>query len=246
MQINEIFIIVTIIFEMVSSHEVGNASGFFYQKDNTVYLVTFRHVVCERRPDHLVLVLHTDSRDPRQNEELKVDLYREGQPLFHVHSHPKIDIAVVELDQQKLKDNYVINTLSKSRFLPEKYVLLPGESVFVLGYPRRQRDIFHNLPLARQAMVSSVYGVPFNNLPHFLVDANLHPGMSGSPVLTTPKQILQKRDGGIAFTTSAPIFFLGVYSGNLELVYPDQRKESLGLGAVWYPDLIEEIIESIK
>ena len=252
--VQEIFLVTTIILELTQGVEVGNATGFFYQKDDTVYLVTARHVVCDRKPDSLLLKLHTDAKDASKSMGFLVDLYREGRPLWH--GHPKyrpdrptgLDVVVVELNQERLrKGKWVINSLSKSRFFPEEYVVLPGENVFIMGYPRRMSDEVHNLPLMRQAMVATAYGVPFNGSPCFLVDASvskhLSAGMSGGPVLTQPKHTFPTAEGGLATFIGSPIFLLGVFSG---YVYKDRSSgdTSLEYGVVWYASLIEEIIES--
>lgn len=100
----------------------------------------------------------------------------------------------------------------------------------------------------------------------FLIDGNLHQGMSGSPVMTKPRTLIPSTTG---FTVSnEPVTaFLGVFSATLSAVIPVKqtnkaaekkdeplkneekmatKEEALGLGVIWYGDLIEEIIDSIK
>lgn len=115
----------------------------------------------------------------------------------------------------------------------------------VIGFPRGVSDTVHNLPLIRNAIVASAYGVPFDGNPVFLIDANLHPGMSGSPALTKPKNIWQDNKGNTDILTGSPIYFLGVHSATLSVMLPSGQ-EPLGLGSVWYGRVIEEIIPGIK
>ena len=70
--------------------------------------------------------------------------------------------------------------------------------------------------------------------------------MSGSHVLTKPKNIWPDRAGNTNMLTGSPSYFLGVFSATLSLKVSATQEEALGLGAVWYGKLIEEIIDSIK
>jgi hypothetical protein len=70
--------------------------------------------------------------------------------------------------------------------------------------------------------------------------------MSGSPVLTKPKNIWPDREGNTNMLTGAPVYFLGVFSATLSVNLSANQQEALGLGQVWYARLIEEIMASIK
>jgi hypothetical protein len=125
-------------------------------------------------------------------------------------------------------------------FLPDIYVLNPGEDVFVIGYPLSFHDHLFNLPILRSAMIASAYGVPFQGAPVFLTDGNLHPGMSGGPVVTKPKSTWMQRDGGVSMMTGTPYYVLGVHSATVS-AGPGAAKLPLGLGVAWYARLLPEI-----
>lgn len=248
--INEILAVVALILQIQNGQEVGTATGFFYIKNEVVYLVTNRHVVLDEskkiKPEILRVKLHTNPADISKNVDLDIPLYINGVTKWHVHNdyaRRLIDIAVVEIDPKKLKTGYFFKALSASNFLPKKYVIQPGEDVMVIGFPRGLSDSKHNLPLVRNAMISSAYGIDFQGSPFFLVDANLHPGMSGSPVITKPKNAWPDDKGNIDFLTGSPMYFLGVHSATLGIILPT-GEEPLGLGTVWYGYLIEEIVDS--
>jgi hypothetical protein len=63
--------------------------------------------------------------------------------------------------------------------------------------------------------------------------------------MTKPKTILPTKTG---FTvTQTPVtFFLGIFSATISKVLPSRQEEALGLGIVWYPNLIEQIIDDIR
>ena len=91
-------------------------------------------------------------------------------------------------------------------------------------------------------MIASAYGVSFRNEPYFLTDAHLHEGTSGSPVITKPKSTWAVEGGGSVLKTNVSYFLVGVHSG--AIVWGED--ESLGLGAAWYAQLIEEIASSFE
>ena len=146
--------------------------------------------------------------------------------------------------ETQVVNSVVVKALNRSNSIPDKFIINPGEDVMVIGFPRGLSDSVHNLPLVRNALISSAYGVDFEASPSFLIDANLHPGMNGSPVLTKPKNIWPDRDGNTNMLTGSPTYFLGVFSATLS-VRISGNPEALGLGQVWYAKLIEEIIDSI-
>jgi S1-C subfamily serine protease len=248
----ELLLVVTLILQMQNGQAVGSATGFFYERNGSLYLVTNRHVVMDEtksiKPDLLKVKLHTDPNDLTKNGDVDIPLYSNGIAKWHVHpdySAKKIDIAVIEVDSSKLKP-YFFKALSAAIFLHKDYSLAMGEDVMVIGFPRGLSDSKHNLPINRSAMISSAYNINFQGSPLFLVDGNLHPGMSGSPVLTRAKSIWQASDGSHKAYNEPISFFLGVFSATLGVTLPTGQQEPLGLGTVWYGYLIEEIIHSFS
>jgi hypothetical protein len=152
-----------------------------------------------------------------------------------------IDIAVIEFDRKLVRGTFIKTLHGKSIYVKERSAFAPGDDIIVLGFPRGLSDRTHNLALMRNALIASPYGINFRGEPEFLVDANLHPGMSGSPVMTKPRTMIPIEKGGVSIYQTPVSSFLGVFSATLSW-----GKEALGLGEVWYADLIEEIIEGMK
>ena len=69
------------------------------------------------------------------------------------------------------------------------------------------------MPVYRQGMIASPYPTMFADEPCFLIDARLHEGSSGSPVLNSPHNILTNDKG--AFHSSNTIL-LGVFSADYD------------------------------
>jgi hypothetical protein len=89
------------------------------------------------------------------------------------------------------------------------------------------------LPVYRRASIASAYGVNFGGFPYFLIDANLHPGTSGSPVVSSHHTLFKERDGKEGYA------LFGVHSAEHVI-----EGDPLGLNVVWYADALVEIAES--
>jgi hypothetical protein len=270
---NDLFFLVALVTMLQGGQEVGMATGFFYSKDNTTYFVTNRHVVINEKDglkaDALRVRLHAHQQDLTKNVDRIIPLYQDARPRWHVHKdYPKvpIDIAVIEVEPKLLSGTSRVFLSNKSFYSKDRTAFIPGEDIIVIGFPRGLSDTTHNLALMRNALISSAYGINFRGQPMFLVDGNLHPGMSGSPVMTKPRTIIPSKTG-FSISQTPVSAFLGVFSATLSTVIPvkhekpgekknepakkedekvETREEALGLGVVWYADLIEEIIDSMK
>jgi len=250
MPLNEIVATVTYIEQLKSDEIIGTATGFFYTQNDRLFIATNRHVVHDKRseriPDTLRLLMHRDSDNISNSGIYDVRLYSSsGAPLWKDHpTHRVADVALLELDANAVRNQFFVKAWSASAFLPAKYVLDPGEDVFVMGYPRGFFDRRHNLPVFRNAMIASAYGVPFGGKPCFLTDANLHPGTSGSPVITKPKSTWVDSERNTHIVTGNPYYILGIHSGTYSVPLADDTDEPLGLGAAWYIQSVEDIAKS--
>ena len=86
----------------------------------------------------------------------------------------------------------------------------------------------HNLPIYRQGTIASQYTVDFMNEPYFLVDARLHNGMSGSPVVSTENSYSVIGMGGNNL--------FGIFSEEHEI-----SNEPLELNTIWYAQVLLDI-----
>jgi S1-C subfamily serine protease len=241
MAINPIVTTVAYIQQLKSNSIIGTATGFFYSRNNRLFLVTNRHVVRDEQsgtiPDTLRLLLHRDPNNISNNGTYDITLYSSDTPLWKDYpTHQVADVALLELDANAIQSQFFVKAWSASAFLP-------GEDVFIIGYPRGFFDPQHNLPVFRNAMIASVYGVPFRGDPCFLTDANLHPGTSGSPVITKPKSRWVDSDGNTHMVTGNPYYIVGIHSGTYSVTLSDGTHEPLGLGVAWYIQIVEDIAE---
>ncbi len=233
---------------------LGSASGFFYESESDLYLITNRHVVIDESrahyPSHLQLRLHGLAN---LTEVVAVDvaLMAEGVPRWIEHQQGGIDVVAISLSANQLRQVATVLTFGPGDLVPEDVKLGWAQDVVIVGYPLGFYDDVFNLPIMRRATVASAYGVPFRGAPRFLIDAQLHEGTSGSPVVSTPQTMIQ-RGNTMVLGPQRTSFLLGVHSASLSLVMQprntdtagevEEHEESLGLSVVWYSRLIEEIV----
>lgn len=229
------------------------ASGFFYTQDEQLYFITNRHVVIKEEddyhPDEIRLKLHTNPNDIRQNGTLSLQLY-DGQGEASWMEHPvhgrRIDVVAIPLDTPEVKSRFFVKAFGIGNHIPPDVDIAIGEDVLVLGYPMGFHDTLHNLPVVRNAVMASVYPVPFEGNPIVLIDSRLHSGTSGSPVLTKPTQTIRRTDGSTSFLNQSVTFLVGVHSASIDVLDRDPEfDEPLGLNVVWFASLIPEIIKGL-
>ena len=221
---------------------------FFYDLGGHHFFITNRHVVVQEDknyfPDEIRLKLHTNPNDIRENQDYSIPLYENNVQrwLEHPQGGREIDVVALPLDDD-LTPRFFIRAFSETSHIPEDVDIAIGEDVLVVGYPLGFYDILHNLPIIRNAVIASVYPVPFNGNPITLIDARLHSGTSGSPVITKPTNIIRHTNGSTSMSNLVQSFLVGVHSASLDIRGRNpSRDEPLGLNAVWFASLIPQII----
>jgi hypothetical protein len=240
--IDSIFVSVALIIQVSGTNLVGSATGFFFQVETNHYLVSNRHVFTGEtlppgvpRPDRFILPLHSNPSNITEAVFVTLAITgTNGNALWHEHPlGEQVDVAMLPLGENDVK-GAIVHWLSKNDFPPESFSATAGQDLFVMGFPQGFHDRLFHLPIMRSALVSSVYGVPFEGKPFFFVDAKLHPGTSGSPVFTKPSHELP--DGGFSVGGKGRIYLVGINSGELKPL-PGQ-KDALALHCVWYPSIL--------
>lgn len=223
---------------------LGSATGFFFQQDDRKFLATNRHVIIEEEsgfyPDHLVVRLHASRTDPDPTRDIEIPLYDESRnPLWMEHPTTGIDLAALQIGDL-VEDTDMIEYWKSDRLLPNDVRVDPGAEMLVVGYPMEFYDTKHYLPIVRSGTLATTYGAMFRGQPVFLIDANLHPGTSGSPVVL-PRSAIQATVSGDVRMGQFPPYLLGVNSGEYHV-----EGIGLGLNTVWYARLILDIVSRPK
>ncbi len=220
------------------------ASGFFFQRDQRLYLVTSRHVCFDEpsghHPDRLEIELHTDAGNMTDSIGFSIPLYRNGQGVWieGLDGSGEIDVAVVELERDALPATAIIRAFTPHHLeAAEVAAVEVGTSLLIVGFPLGFHDTLHHLPVVRQAVIASSYGMRFKGEGYFLTDARTHRGTSGAPVVARLAAPLPEaaRDE----LRQLPWLLLGVHSARLDVDGRDLGlDEALGLNCAWYADIL--------
>ncbi|WP_119156507.1 S1 family peptidase [Caldimonas tepidiphila] len=215
-----------------------NASGFFFERDGRLFLVTSRHVLVDEPnghfPDRIEIEIHTSESDLGQSVRFSMLLYRDGKSTWRQGSDTggDIDVAVLELDRAALPDSSVLQAFTPSHLQRSLDEVEVGSSVLIVGFPLGFHDTLHHLPVVRQAVIASAFGMRFQGLGYFLTDGRTHRGTSGAPVV-------MRDAAATAGGEPLPWKLLGVHSARLDMANRDlAQDESLGLNCAWYADML--------
>ncbi len=233
-------------------------TGFLLQrpvdKDKCkIYLVTNKHVL---KDAEAIRVTFTKNRDesPDIGNTLSIPI-SDSNKYIAMHPNPKVDVAVLEctglfnLFLGQLYFKAVSYDMLADFTEPELSV---AENVYFVGYPDNRYDKTNNLPLIRTGLISSHPKLDYNGDPVFIIDAQVFPGSSGSPVYID-LTYENFKNGQIAIGNKK-IRLLGIVAqtmvrnNQLQAVptgtaYATQ--EVLGLGIVFKSTTIKELIDSM-
>ncbi len=217
---------------------ISNASGFFFERDERLFLVTSRHVVIDEAskhfPDRLEIEVHTDAKNLTASTGFSVLLYNEGRSVWRqgLDGAGEIDVAVIELERAALPKEMVYHAFTPEHLVRSLDAVEVGASLLVVGFPLGFHDTLHHLPVVRHAVIASSFGIRFQGEGYFLTDARTHRGTSGAPVV-------MRQERSAAGGEALPWKLLGVHSARLDMGDRDLVKdESLGLNCAWYADIL--------
>jgi hypothetical protein len=215
-----------------------NASGFFFERDDRLFLVTSRHVVMDEGshhlPDRLEIELHNDPENMAKSTGFSIPLYRHGKPVWRqgLDSAGAIDVAAIEIDRSALPEMTVYRAFNPAHLLNALEHIEIGASLLIVGFPLGFHDTLHHMPVVRQAVLASSFGLRFQGQGYFLTDARTHRGTSGAPVVMRAAEGLLKQG-------ALPWRLLGVHSSRLDVGTRDLAlDEALGLNCAWYADIL--------
>ncbi|OGN92222.1 MAG: hypothetical protein A2Z75_04400 [Chloroflexi bacterium RBG_13_50_10] len=227
----------------------------FPQDSNGVLLllISNRHVLANYKRFNIRFHKRKpDSNLPELGQSLNYNAAYE-EVLF-LHPNPRIDLACVNISTviSQLGSQIYYKFLDKRMFAdftePE---LDAGQRIIFIGYPENRYDQLHNLPIVRSGVTASHPKVDYNGEDQFLIDAQVFPGSSGSPVFLNIKEAQYNR-GQIILDGSLPYLFIGVVSAtevknNIVTPLPTNllgiSKEVIGLGLVFKATALDELIE---
>jgi S1-C subfamily serine protease len=232
--VESILLTATRVSTFLGAQLLTTASGFFFERDGRMFLVTSRHVVFDQPsshlPDRLEITIHLDDDDLTRITVLSLPLYSRQRAAWRqgIDLGGEVDVAVIELDREVLPPSASMRAFGPEHLQRSLDDVEVGTALQIVGFPLGFYDTLHHLPVVRHAAIASSFGVRFQGEGCFLTDASMHRGMSGAPVVlrTTGAQRL-------------PWKLLGVHSSRMDMVSRDrQLDDALGLNVAWYADIL--------
>lgn len=225
---------------------LSNATGFFFEREGRLFVVTNRHVVLDEpsghRPDRIEIELHVNPENVVETVQFLIPLYRDGKSAWRegLDSAGTVDVAVLEIERAALPPALLFHAFTPAHLLGELERVEMGTPVLIVGFPLGVHDTLHRLPVARQSVIASAFGMRFQGKGYFLTDARLHRGTSGAPVVA-------RRPATGDGRTDLPWILLGVHASRLDVANRDaSQDESLDLNFAWYADILMTLTEAPK
>ncbi|MDB6062230.1 MAG: trypsin [Verrucomicrobiaceae bacterium] len=220
-----------------------NASGFFFKRDERLFLVTSRHVMIDKPskhfPNRIEIELHINEVNLTESIGFSIPLYREGKSVWRqaTDSGGEIDVAVIELDRKALPPTAIYAAFNETHLYDPLKPIEIGSPLLVVGFPLGFHDTLHHMPVVRQAASASAFGIRFQGKGYFLTDARTHRGVSGAPVVMRRTEVDSAED-------DLPWLLLGVHSARIDIDTRDLKlDEALGLNCAWYADILLKLTD---
>ena len=219
--------------------QLTNASGFFFEREDKLFIVTSRHVLIDEEsghfPSRIEIELHVDATNLAASTGFSMLLYHDGKSVWRqgLDTAGEIDVAVLEVDRGALPETTLYRAFTPNHLSGDGVGQVEiGTSLLVVGFPLGFHDTLHHMPVARHAIVASSFGLRFQGEGYFLTDARTHRGTSGAPVVMRATQ-------GAPNLGDLPWRLLGVHSARLDVGTRDlELDEALGLNCSWYADIL--------
>lgn len=242
--IEPILLAATQLLTFSGSQPLTNATGFFFERDGRLFVVTSRHVVFDEpskhTPDRIEIEIHVDPENMARSTGFSIPLYRNGKGVWRQGSDAagEIDVAVIELERGAFPAGAAYRAFTPAHIPGHADTVEVGTSLLVVGFPLGFHDTLHHLPVVRQAIVASWFGMRFQGKGYFLTDSRTHRGSSGAPVVA---RIASPGPD----TADLPWMLLGVHSGRLDIGNRDLVvDEALGLNCAWYSDILMTLTDA--
>ena len=240
--IESLLLAVTRVTTLLNQKEQTNATGFFFERGGRLFLVTARHVLQDHpsahHPDSVRVELHVDPDNAVEITQFLIPLHKDGKPVWHegVDSAGEVDVAVIELERPALPQTLYLHAFTPEHLVTQFEAIEVGTSILIVGFPLGFHDSLHHLPVARQAIIATSFGLRFQGEGYFLTDAQMHRGASGAPVVCRAATRQSGRQ-------NLPWLLLGVHTSRMDVDRDAMEDERLNLNCAWYADILMKLTQ---
>lgn len=223
---------------------------------NKAYLISNKHVLLESTLFRISFVKRKFPHNEPDLGEIVVFRFQYSDSYIELHPDKDVDIAAIDITGfvEKYQDSIFIRALNYDMLATcNEEFLHVSQTVSFVGYPDNKYDLQTNLPLVRSATIASPPSLDYSGFKAFVIDGQVFPGSSGSPVLiNTTKE--QWSSGKIPQKISYPWLILGIVAQTMirnndvqvvdsTLLKNMQVAEVLGLGIIFKSTQIKELID---
>lgn len=236
--IDPLLLTMTPVTTFAGTRVLTRASGFFFRRDERLFVVSNRHLFADaanaHAPDRIEIGVHTDARDLTQHAGVPLQLVHDGRAQWREaeDSGGAVDVAAIEVPAGSLPPGAVLHAFDETHLETRSEAVTLGDALTIADFPPGFHDTAHHLAVARSASIASAYGVRFQRRGCFLTDARTHRGSSGAPVV-------RRRLRESAAARSSAWQLLGVHSTRMDMRSRERPQDaSLGLNCAWYADVL--------
>lgn len=218
-----------------------------------IYLVSNRHVLGVADAIAITFTKNLEGK-PNLGEKVRIPI-RDVKRNVVVHPDKNVDIAILECTGLFIlfSEQFYFKLVSYDMLATfEEPELSVAENVYFVGYPDNRYDVKNNLPLIRQGLIASHPKCDYNGLPEFIIDAQVFPGSSGSPVyidltyenMKNGQIVIGKRDIKLLGVVAQTM----IRNNQLQSIHTSSQyvtQEVLGLGIVFKATEIKRIIDNM-
>jgi V8-like Glu-specific endopeptidase len=214
---------------------IPHGTGILLNVRNSFILVTCKHIVVDKNTGKKILNLEAVVNKLDGSRSVKnIDaIHSQFKLKWFFHSNPQVDIAISPIAIEEGKDDI---KLFNYMDIEKSQNVHTGDEVFFLGFPLGLgvENVDKISPLVRGGLVSQK-----SKDNTYLIDANVYPGSSGSPVFLKPTIAKMDNSSLTIGGQTRGIKLMGIVSQSINLGI-----DNSGLGIVQLSDLITEIIET--
>lgn len=184
-----------------------------------------------------------DTYELGQTHSFQIEIERTPGKGYFDHPNSIVDVGCVNvssLNNQGIKLNIPVLDINEFTIF-DRSELFAGMKILFVGYPSAFYDKKNFLPVMRSGTIASIPRVDFNGEPSILLDAQVFPGSSGSPVFYEVKGKYQLL-GIISSGVRKGLDFVEIESSSEEKTNKTSIPvEWLGLGLLFINETIKEV-----
>ena len=220
------------------------------------YLISNKHVLLESSCFRISFVKKRVPYNEPFLGEKSVFRFQYSDSYIELHPDKNVDVAAIDITGfvQKYQNSIFFRALNYNMLATcDEEFLHISQNVSFVGYPDNRYDSQTNLPLTRSATIASPPSLNYNGLKAFVIDGQVFPGSSGSPVVINIAKE-QWSSGKIPQDSTPEWLILGIVSKTMirnnplqiidsKLIENMKVAEVLGLGIIFKSTAIKEVLD---